>query len=379
MNEIQNSYNLTVKHNLRAFLFTAGYKIDQWGSFDTKEDGKKKFNTLADLCRKLSEKANTEDLAKKLKKLFSDENGPYLEPYLIKEICESFKFPFDRIYSAEAIPEEKAAKIMSDIEKYTSNKNHTNVRHSYDCHELTDPAFMGKFYGYCRNTQYENEIENFVMTIEPDFSGSTQATLVLAGRNQKSEAIQKTLYGKPFHLEPYIIQIHFQSDVGDDMFTICYSWFKLNLGKKLYCRYGSLTTPCRSTVRYPQQQAFIMLDKPIPPENMHFVDGFLRLSQDKIIVPADKYDVQAGGLMATDENVKAFFDQCNDLLYSKEEYYCFSEKVLLAMGEAHGIDYDTTAAAIMTLKENSINPKVVDFPNNKTYSKFFAGLTLSEQ
>lgn len=375
MEEIQKNYNLTVKHNLRAFLLTAGYKIDQWGRFDTKEDGKKKFYTLADLCRKLSEKANTEDLAKKLKKLFSDENGTYLEPYLIKEICESLNIPFDKIYSAEAIAEEKAAKIMSDIEKYTSNKNHTIVRHSFDCHELTDPAFMGTFYGYCRNTQYENEIENFVMTIEPDSSGSTQAKLVLTGRNQKSEAIQKTLYGKPFHLEPYIIQIHFQSDIGDDMFTICYNWFKLNLGKKLYCRYGSLITPCRSTDRYPQQQSFIMLDKHIAPEHTHYIDGFLHLCQDRIIVPANKYDAEVDGLMATNEKVKEFFGQCQDLQYSKEEYYCFSEKVLLAMGEAHGIDYDTTAATIMTLKENSINPKVVDFPNNKTYSKFFAGLT----
>ena len=122
-----------------------------------------------------------------------------------------------------------------------------------------------------------------------------------------------------------------------------------------------------------------MLDRPVAPENMHFVDGFLRLSQDKIIVPADKYDAQIGGVMTTDKNVKAFFDQCKDLQYSKEEYYCLSEKVLLAMGEAHSIDYDTTAATIMTLKENSINPKVVDFPNNKTYSKFFAGLTTDKE
>lgn len=145
------------------------------------------------------------------------------------------------------------------------------------------------------------------------------------------------------------------------------------------CRYGSLMTPCRSTDRYPQMQSFVMLDKPVTPENIRFVDGFLRLSQDKIIVPADKYEAEAGGLMGTDSNVKTFFNQCKDLQYSKEDYYCFSEKVLLAIGEANGMDYDTTAAAIMTLKENSINPKVVDFPNNKTHSKFLAGLTLSKE
>ena len=56
-----------------------------------------------------------------------------------------------------------------------------------------------------------------------------------------------------------------------------------------------------------------------------------------------------------------------------------SEKVLLVMGEAHGIDYDTTAATILILWANSINTKVVDFPNGKTYSKFFAGRTTDNE
>lgn len=79
--------------------------------------------------------------------------------------------------------------------------------------------------------------------------------------------------------------------------------------------------------------------------------------------------------MANDDNVKTFFAKCKDMNYNKEEYYCFSEKVLLDLGEANGVDYDTTATTIMTLKKNSINPKVVNFPNNITYSKFFATLT----
>ena len=250
---------------------------------------------------------------------------------------------------------------------------------STDCRPLDDEAFFGTFHGYSRNTQSDHCVEKFVLTISKEKTNDARAVLTLFGQNQKSEPVEKILTGKPMHLKPNIIYIVLQSETGDDMFVLSYNWFKINTGKRLYCRYGSLMTPCRSTDRYPQQQAFIMLDKPVSPENMHFVDGFLRLSQDKIIVPADKYDAQAGGMMATDKNVKAFFDQCKDLRYSKEEYYSFSEKVLLAMGEAHGIDYDTTAATIMTLRANSINPKVVDFPNNKTYSKFFAGLTTDKR
>ena len=252
-------------------------------------------------------------------------------------------------------------------------------QHSTDCRPLEDEAFLGTFYGYCRNTQPEYGIEHFVLKLTREGRKDARAEFTLHGRSQKGDTIQKVLTGKPMHMKPNIIYIVLQGERGDDLFILSYNWFKLNTGKKLYCRYGCSITPCRSTDRYTQMQSFLMLDKPVTPENMQYVDGYLRLAQDKIIVPADKYDAEAGGLMATDEQVKSFFSRCKDLRYSKEPYYCFSEKVLLAMGEAHGIAFDTTAATIMSLKANSINPKVVDFPNNKIYSKFFAGLTTEKE
>lgn len=249
---------------------------------------------------------------------------------------------------------------------------------STDCRPLEDEAFLGTFYGYCRNTQSDQSIEHFVLKLSKEGKHDAKAEFTLYGRNQKAESVKKVLTGKPMHMKPNIIYIVLQSQSGDDLFILSYNWFKINSGKKLYCRYGGAITPCRSTDRYCQMQSFLMLDKPVTPENLPYVDGYLRLIQDKIIVPAEKYDAETGGLMATNEKVMEFFSRCRDLHYSKEEHYCFSEKVLLAMGEAHGIDFDTTAATIMTLKANSINPKVVDFPNNKTYSKFFASLTAEE-
>ncbi len=258
-------------------------------------------------------------------------------------------------------------------EKYEDN--YTKIWNSSDCHPVKDESFMGTYYGYCRNTQDCNKIDNFVLSISATTNNSAQAQLHLKTFDQKGDSFEKILYGTPMHLEPNIIYIVFQSIKGDDMFILSYNYFKINSGKKLYCRYGSLITPCRATNRYPELQAFLMLDKPVLPQNMHLVDGFLNLTQDRIIVPADLYDAETDGLMANDENVKTFFARCKDLNYNKEEYYCFSEKVLLALGEANGVDYDTTAATIMTLRKSSANPKVVNFPNNKTYSKFFAALT----
>lgn len=259
------------------------------------------------------------------------------------------------------------------IEEY--EENYTKIWNSSDCHPLNDESFMGTYYGYCRNTQDNNKIDNFSLSINATTNNSVQAELRLKTFDQKGESFEKILYGTPMHLEPNIIYIVFQSIKGDDMFILSYNYFKINSGKKLYCRYGSLMTPCRATNRYPELQSFLLLDKPILPQNLHLIDGFLNLTQDKIIVPADLYDAETGGLMANDNNVKVFFAKCKDMNYNKEEYYCFSEKVLLALGEANSVDYDTTAATIMMLKKNSINPKVVNFPNNKTYSKFFAALT----
>ncbi len=257
-------------------------------------------------------------------------------------------------------------------EPQEDNVSYTLCRHSVDCHPLRDESFLGTFYGYCRNTQYLDVIDSFVLTINVTTKNKSQAKLVLNTHNQKREVVTKTLYGTPMHLEPDMIYIVFQSEWGDDMFIMSYNWFKINSGKKLYCRYGGVITPCRSTVRFPQEQIFLMLDKPILEEKMHYLNGFFTMAEDRIIVPAKAYE---GDLMQNNEKVKEFFDKCSDLQYKKEEYYCFSEKVLLALGEANEVDYDTTAATIMTLKEKSINPRVVSFPNNKTYSKFFSSLT----
>lgn len=259
--------------------------------------------------------------------------------------------------------------------KRPNEKNFTVFRHSYDCHELTDPAFMGTFFGLCRNTQYPDILADFILRIRHNTHNELQAELELHTYNRKMEATTKYLYGKPMHLHPNIIYIVCQSDRGDDMCILSYTYFKISPGNKLYCQDGAMITPCRSTERFPQMQSFVFLDQPIKPENRHYIDGFLKLTQDKIVVPADKYDE----LMTSNECVKNFFEQCKDIQYRKEEYVCFSEKVLTAMGEANNVDFDTTAAAILMLKQRSINPDVIDFPNKKLYSKFLSGLTQPEE
>lgn len=276
-------------------------------------------------------------------------------------------------------------KIFYGVEKEPSKNDeetYTLFKHSVDCQELQDEAFMGKFYGYTYNTMH-NAIDNFILNINKGPNEICNAILELECfrriTDQKSDRIKKTLYGKPMHLKPNLVYIVFQADKGDEIYVFAFRYFKINYGKRLYCRYGSIITNKRETVRYPQMQSFVFFDSPIKQENMHYIEGFLKLSNDKIIVPADIIEENTTGTQEQKEHVKKFFEYCNDVQFHKEEYYCFSEKVLLALGESKEIPKNIIASTLMTLKEKSINPSTISYPDNTSYSKFLSALSETEE
>ncbi len=258
------------------------------------------------------------------------------------------------------------------------SNNVTAFRHSEDCQPLDSDKLVGEFYGYCQSTTYD-KIDKFVLIVEKNSSNTLDATLNLECYTQvkgrKTDVINKKLYGKPMFLKPDIVFIVFQAEKGDDMYIMSFKWFSINSTKKIYCRYGALLTPCRDTNRYPQLQSFVFLDAPLNEKYLHYVKGFLKLSEKKIIVPSEFFDNPTNGLLYNNKNVKTLFERCEDICSVKKEFYCFSEETLLGSAKANGVDYDTTAAAIMTLKEFAINPEKVNYPDNNTYSKFLSHLT----
>ena len=62
-------YILSIKSNLRAFLYTVNYKIDEYGSFVAKDDKNIKYKTLTHLCNELQRKADAEENSFWLSKL----------------------------------------------------------------------------------------------------------------------------------------------------------------------------------------------------------------------------------------------------------------------------------------------------------------------
>lgn len=284
--------------------------------------------------------------------------------------CRHFNFDINYIYYGI---ESEPAKINND--------QYSLFKHSIDCQNLEDEAFMGTYYGYTYNTMY-NVIDNFILNIVKNPNGTCNAIFELESfrriTDKKSDRIKKTLYGKPMHLKPNLVYIVFQANEGDEIYILAFRYFKINYGKRLYCRYGSLITNRRETIRYPQMQSFVFMDEPIKQENMHYVEGFLKLSNDKIIVPAKIFDDENENVDEQIKNMKKFFEACSDVKFNKEEYYCFSEKVLLALGEFKEIPYDITAATLIALKEKSINPATISYPDNNLYSKFLSSLCSEE-
>ena len=276
-------------------------------------------------------------------------------------------------------------KIFYGFEKEPTKNNdkfYTFFRHSEDCQELQDEAFMGEFYGYTYNTMH-NVIDNFTLNISKGPNATCNATLEIECfrriTDKKSDRIKKTLYGKPMHLKPNLVYIVFHADKGDEFYVFAFRYFKINYGKRLYCRYGSIITNKRETVRYPQMQSFVFFDSPIKQENIHYIEGFLKLSNDKIIVPASIFEKNNMGTEEQKECVKKFFEYCNDVQFHKEEYYCFSEKVLLALGDSKEIPKDIIVSTLMTLKEKSINPNTISYPDNTSYSKFLSALSETDE
>ena len=188
----KETYIKTVKHNLRTFLLTKGYKIDTLGSFDTRNDsGEIKFGTLADLRRKLFLKIDDKDNSffitepdKKLKALFSDESKS-LDPYFIKEICEMYGFPIGEIYSSNKVALEQAQNTVLEAETQTLAAKKPFSVLSKDSHG----AYFSTFYGFTldHNPNEEEKIIEFNLSIFEDENGLPKAEYVFYNRRNEKQ------------------------------------------------------------------------------------------------------------------------------------------------------------------------------------------------
>ena len=305
---------------------------------------------------------------------------PYCNSDLMISFCHKFgeelAIDINYLYYAEESTHDALLK--------NNQTNSLNFPHSCDFVELTDKSHTGRFYGYYYSCNYK-KIDTFILDIEYNDGVADKAVLYISGNSVSptgSEVtVKKVLYGKPMLLKPSLVHICLQSKYGNDIFILDYQFLDFRSSRpreQLYCTYGSLLTLKRDITQYPEQKAFLMVNEPISPSNLHFIDGFLKLGQDDIIVPAQALDDLEYGLLNCSQSVKSFFEACPQINIFSQPVYKFSEKMLIAAGQSSSLDNAIIAKTILYLKERSINPRTINYPVTRFYSKFLSSLRTDE-
>lgn len=243
-------------------------------------------------------------------------------------------------------------------------------KHSSAYKPLEDEKFFGKFYGYIYNSIYKS-IDSFTLNIEKQPDGVPLATLKMYSKERDGngiwDVVERQLTGKPMHLHPDLVYIHFQEDEGDETFTFAYKYFTINHAKKLSCRDGALITQCRMQNRFPLIQSFVFFDRKIREEHLHFIEGYLKLSENKLFIPDDALRK----LRSENEAVDSLLTRCP---VGTKECTGISATLLEQAAIEENIDYDTVAEVICRLKEISVNPEIIPFRDNKMFSKYLSSL-----
>lgn len=283
-----------------------------------------------------------------------------LSEKVVIAFCNLAGIDINQIYYGKARTEEKNIETNS----------FSVFKHSSSYMPLNDEKFYGTFYGYLYNATYKS-LDSFTLNIEKKSDGVPHAVLTLRSKEKDYKGrwvtTEKELTGKPMHLHPDFVYIHFQQNDGDETYTFAYKYFTINHAKRLSCRDGALITQCRMENRFPLIQSFIFFDRKIKEEHLHFIEGYLKLSENRLFIPKEKLEA----LQENNETVNNLLNCCR---VGNKLCYGISARLLEEAAIEENIDYDTVAEVLCLLKEISVNPEFITFPDRKLYSKYLSSL-----
>ena len=326
---------------------------------------------------------------RQITKINSESFAEYIRSYLIpainaiKDPCERFAailiyaqsgcVPMD-VYNKEI---ESCKAQIAELTKQIDHLNELNnnssfdIYHSRDYHKLTDPFFCGKFYGYFR--QYRNEsgateyqgLMPFVLEITNDENTGANATLSFYRYQPNHDKSLMKFSGKPM-IGGQMIQIVLQRDCGDDIITMSYHWIEIS-NNPLQCRFGVMIAQDRK-VRCPQLQRFIFFNSPLSKENEKYVDAFLRLSDEQLVVPQSRNEYLS--------------QEALDFLtkYGREiSGHMISAKDSVAAAQSDCVSEKDTVKNLLEIAQQSLAPLVITSAENNQLSDFFRSMLPKEQ
>ena len=325
----------------------------------------------------------------KNKKINPESFTTYIRSYLIpsitaiKDPCEQFAailifaqsgcVPMDVFDDEIASCKAQIKELTKQINRLNELKNNNSfdIYRSRDYHELTDPFYCGTFYGYFR--QFRNQygetdyhgLVPFVLEISNDDNFGTNATLTFSRYQPNGETVPLKFIGKPM-IGGQMIQIVLQRNCGDDIITMSYHWIDIK-NNPLQCRFGVMIAQDRK-LRCPQLQRFIFFNAPLKEENEKYVDAFLRLTDERFVVPQNKTDNLS-------QDASEFL-----LKYGKElRGYIISAEESIFAARFNSVSDRDIVRVLLDIEQQSLSPLVITSKENSQLSDFFRSMLTAEQ
>lgn len=234
---------------------------------------------------------------------------------------------------------------------------------------LSDPKYLGDYYGYFYSPKKTNNlINNFHLKINKEY-GKAVARLTINYHSYKDNGQlkqgEKELIGTPIMVKPSNIYIVFTEGKGQFiLFSFSYVLYNENT---LYFRRGAMITQGRDAARHPLMQSFVMLNKELSQENIEqYIPGFLLLYDTDFHLPAHKLKE----LSKNHPEVARIFDEFGYIFQANQElYYKVNETQILA-SVRNNIPKQDVVKALQLMKANATDATRIYFPEIDEFSEF---------
>lgn len=367
-------YSLTIKHNLRTFLGTQNYIIDEYGSFTGIDQNKTKHPTLKGLADEISIYALKKEIAidvskpeEKLRKMLSDEYDA-VDPFFISLICSLYDFPLEYIYSPEKTDCKNAANIMSQVEVRKKLKTKPLPVLS----PLTHKAYFGDFYGYTydHNPNEEEHIIKFKLSIYEDNDGTPKAEYSFYNKDNKKQIFK----GIPYYLtELKTIFIEMYAD-GDRRYQYLHFNGKGYGRDKLTYKCGiCVRTSSASEANEPDVKSFIITGNELPEDiAQKIVPGLLKMVGDEVYITAPCFDK----LRNTDPDIADFCNNYNSFirLIDNSIYLIPELRILDSVKRATVAERIAVFECLTKIKKLSLAPNRIIYRNAEADYNYFKQL-----
>lgn len=366
-------YILAVKNNLRSFLYTANYKIDEYGRFSTKDedDRNKKFKTLTYLCDALQKKSNDENnsywLSKpdnKLKNIFSIEKAS-IDPYFINEICELYNFPVEKVFSVKKISVSEAEEIMEEVKKDIINKQKPFAPLS----KLTHKAYFGDFYGYTfdHNPNEDEIIIKFYFSIYEDENYMPKAKYVFYNQNQEEQVFE----GTPYYIsELKTICIEMSASNNSRYQYLYFNGTPYNSQNLIYKNGVCVRTSTASKNHEPDVKSFIITGYELPNHVVEtIIPGLLKMTKNDFYILSSQLD----RLEQENENIKIFCEKYNSDLQLVNNCVCLVRERKILENTVYDSKSERIFAfeCLTTIKAFALAPNQIQYRNTEADYNYF--------